>query len=81
MSELKETFCENEIRERFELYTKNKGGKMNWDDARKILVEREDSIAPNWMKSLNKLNIKIRDEIDFETFIKLYRLFRLEEED
>jgi calcium-dependent protein kinase len=72
-------FCQLEIEKRFALLTARTDGKISWDKIRAILVEREDSIAPNWNKVLSKLGLKNSDEANFEYFMKIYKLFRLEE--
>lgn len=43
-----------------------------------MLIEREDSIAPNWNKIMQTLNLSNNELVDFDTFLKIYKLFRLE---
>lgn len=51
---------------------------MSCDKIRKILVEREESISPNWFKVLKTLNVESNESVDVETFMKIYKMFRLE---
>ena len=44
-----------------------------------LLIEREDSISVNWAKCVKALNINSRDMIGYDTFINLFKMFRLEE--
>lgn len=73
------TFFENKIKQWFNNYTKHTNGLINWDKIRALLIEREDSINVNWPKCIKKIGVGARDMVNFDTFFKLFKLFRLEE--
>ena len=74
MSKKKFIFCENQIKARFNKCTAKSDGKMGCDIIRGLLIEREDSIIPSWSKCLKELGLSETDKVDFDTFLKLFKL-------
>ncbi|CAI2386550.1 unnamed protein product [Moneuplotes crassus] len=74
ISKAQEEFCEAKIRTN--LARMNPEGKMKCDDVRRMLIEREDSINPDWNDVLKKFSIKNTDQIGYDMFIKVFKEFR-----
>ena len=73
MSKKKIKFWESQIKDRFEKCTAKTDGKMDWNVIRGLLIEREDSIIPNWTKCLKELSLSESSKVDFDTFLKLFK--------